>query len=129
LDEVRSISDIRITALQVEMHPLLQQRDLREYCGRHGITLIGYAPFGNGRIFDVPEIREIAERHGVSTAQVTLAWFRHKGVPTIPKAISKDHLRDNWRSRKLELNDEDIEEIDAISREERQYNPDYAPDW
>lgn len=129
LDEVRATSSVPITVLQVELHPLLQQKELRAYCDTHGISLIGYAPFGNGRIFEVPELQDIADKHGVSVAQVTLAWFRAKGIPTIPKATGRTHIIDNWESQTLNLDKEDIDKIDGISTEERQYNPDYAPEW
>ncbi|WP_132057847.1 aldo/keto reductase [Halorussus amylolyticus] len=129
LDEARDASDVPIGALQVECHPLLQQEALREYCERHDIELVAYAPLGYGAVFDAPEIREIADEHGVSEAQVSLAWLREKGVCTIPKASTAEHIRDNWESLAFDLDDEDIDAIDAIDREDRQYDPEYAPDW
>jgi 2,5-diketo-D-gluconate reductase B len=129
LEEARDASDVSIDALQVEMHPLLPQADLRDYCDAHDITLVAYAPLGYGAVFEDPEIQEIAEKHGVSEAQVSLAWLREKGVAAIPKASTDDHLRDNWASLDLELDDEDLAAIDAIEREDRQYDPDYAPAW
>ena len=129
IDEARDVSDVPISAVQVEMHPLLQQEELREYCERHEMDLIAYAPLGNGRMFDVPELREIADKHGVSAAQVSLAWLREKGVSSIPKSSREDHIRENWQSLELCLDDEDGRKIDSIDREERQYDNPYAPDW
>ncbi|WP_137285770.1 aldo/keto reductase [Halorussus salinisoli] len=129
IDEARDVSDVPISAVQVEMHPLLQQEELREYCERHGMDLVAYAPLGNGRMFEVPELQEIADKHGVSAARVSLAWLREKGVSSIPKAASEDHIRDNWQSLELALDDEDVRKIDSIDREERQYDNPYAPDW
>lgn len=129
LDEAREASDVPIEALQVEMHPLLQQETLRDYCTTHDISLIAYAPLGYGAVFETPEIREIAEKHDVSEAQVSLAWLREKGVASIPKASVDEHIRDNWASLDLDLDREDVEAIDGIEREDRQYDPDYAPAW
>ncbi|WP_158059552.1 aldo/keto reductase [Halorussus halophilus] len=133
IDEARDVSDLPISAVQVEMHPLLQQEEIREYCDRHGMALVAYAPLGNGRVFEVPELREIGKKHGVSEAQVSLAWLREKGVAAIPKATSEEHIRDNWQSLDLDLDlgldDEDISRIDSIDREKRQYDNPYAPDW
>lgn len=129
IEEAQEHSDVPISVLQAEMHPLLPQEELRAYCADHDIAFVAYAPLGNGRIFEVPEIQEIADKHGVSEAQVSLAWaFEQDAVP-IPKATGRKHIEDNWRSRTLELPAEDLEAIDAIDREERQYSPDYAPDW
>jgi 2,5-diketo-D-gluconate reductase B len=129
VDEARDHSDVPISALQVEMHPLLQQRALREYCAENDITLVAYAPLGNGAVLDVPELQEIGTRYDASAAQVSLAWLREKGVVAIPKSTIEAHIRDNFVSRDLDLDAADVEAIDDIGREERQYDPDYAPDW
>lgn len=129
IDRARDASEVPIGVVQVEMHPLLPQAELREYCAEHDMTLVAYAPLGNGRILEVPEIRAVADEHGVSPARVSVAWCLEKGVVPIPKATGRDHIEDNWRARTLELTDADIERIDSIGRTERQYSPDYAPDW
>ena len=129
LDEAREASDVPIEALQIEMHPLLQQEGLRDYCATHDISLVAYAPLGYGAVFESPEIREIAAKRGVSEAQVSLAWLREKGVASIPKASVDEHIRDNWASLEFDLEEEDVEAIDGIDREDRQYDPDYAPAW
>ena len=116
-------------ANQVEMHPLLQQESLREYTEANDVELVAYSPLARGHVFDVPEVTDIAEKHGVSAAQVSLAWLREKGVTAIPKATGEDHLRDNFASLDLELDGEDIERIDALDRTNRQVNPGFGPDW
>lgn len=116
-----------IVANQVEMHPLLQQEELREKCKEHGIQLVAYSPLARGEVFDIPEVQEVAEKHGVSEAQVSLAWIMVKGAVPIPKATSEDHIRDNLQARELELDEEDVEKIDSIEREERLIDPGFAP--
>lgn len=128
LDEARSVSDAPIFALQVECHPLLQQKRLREYCNDAGIEIVAYSPLARGAVFDVPEIEEIAQKHGVSEAQVSLAWLGEHDITAIPKATGPDHLRDNLTAATLDLDAEDVQTIDAIDREERQINPPFAPD-
>ncbi|PSQ06921.1 aldehyde oxidoreductase [Halobacteriales archaeon QS_6_71_20] len=120
-------TDAPVFANQVECHPLLQQTELREACADHGVEVVAYSPLARGAVFDVPELTEIAEKHGVSEAQVSLAWLREKGVTAIPKATGEDHVRDNWASLALELDDEDVATIDAIDREDRRVDPDFAP--
>lgn len=116
-------------ANQVEMHPLLRQEELREYADANGVELVAYSPLARGNVLDDPAITHIAEKHGVSAAQVSLAWLREKGVIAIPKATGEDHIADNWASLGLELDDEDVEEIDTLGRTDRQLNPDFGPDW
>lgn len=114
-------------ANQVEMHPLLPQEDLREAVAGTRTEIVAYSPLARGAVFDEPEITAVAEKHGVSEAQVSLAWLREKGVTVIPKATSRAHIEDNWASRELELTAEDIERIDAIDRVERQVDPSFSP--
>ena len=116
-------------ANQVEMHPLLQQEELRAYADDNDVELVAYSPLARGNVLDVPEVAEIAEKHGVSAAQVSLAWLREKGVTAIPKATGEDHIVDNWASLGLDLEAEDVEKIDSIERTDRQLNPDFGPDW
>jgi 2,5-diketo-D-gluconate reductase B len=73
-------------------------------------------------------LQEVAEKHGVSEAQVSLAWLMQKdNVVVIPKATGEEHIRDNYKAQDLELDEEDIEKIDSIEREERQVDPGFAP--
>ncbi len=116
-----------IVANQVEMHPLLQQPDLRAYCDRNDITVVAYAPLIQGKADEVPELREIADKHGITPSQVSLAWLREKGAVPIPKATGEGHLRENWAARNIALDQNDVEKIDAIDREERLVDPSHAP--
>jgi len=127
LDRARDVLDAPIFANQVEMHPLLPQSNLREYAAEHDINVVAYAPIARGRVFDVPTLSEIADSHGVSEAQVALAWLRAKGVAAIPKATSTEHIRDNWESLALSLTDDDIARIDAIDVRERLIDPGFGP--
>ena len=128
LDRALDALDGDVFANQIEVHPLLQQRELREYAADHDTELVAYSPLARGQVFDVPELTAIAEKHGVSEAQVSLAWLREKGLTAIPKATSEAHVADNWRSLALDLDDEDVARIDGIEADERQVHPGFAPD-
>jgi 2,5-diketo-D-gluconate reductase B len=120
-------ADAPIFANQVELHPLLPQADLREYCAERDVEVVAYSPLARGEVFDVPEIVEIADKHDVSAAQVSLAWLREKGVTAIPKATGESHLLDNLASVDLELDAADVEAIDAIDRTDRTVDPGFSP--
>jgi 2,5-diketo-D-gluconate reductase B len=128
VDEAMDIAGEHIVANQVEMHPLLQQEELLEKCREHDIYLVAYSPLARGKVFEIPEIREIAEKHDVSPAQVSLAWLMQKDkVVAIPKATGEDHIRDNFEALDLELNNEDVEKIEGVERRDRRVDPDFAP--
>ena len=127
VDDAIDRTDAPIFANQVELHPLLPQDELRAHCADRGVEVVAYSPLARGAVFDVPELTAIAEKHGVSQAQVSLAWLREKGVTAIPKATSAAHVRDNLASVDLTLDSEDVAAIDAIDRTERQVDPGFAP--
>ncbi|ELY57755.1 aldo/keto reductase [Natronolimnohabitans innermongolicus JCM 12255] len=125
--EAVDVCDAPILANQVELHPLLQQDDLREACDDYDVEVVAYSPIARGAVFDQPEIQEVAAKHGVSEAQVSLAWLREKGVTAIPKATGEDHIRDNWESLTLELDREDVDAIDSIDETSREVDPEFGP--
>src|SRR6056297_382020 len=127
LDEARDVLGELPFANQVELHPLLPQEELREYADGEDVELVAYSPLARGEVFDVPEIQDVAEKHGVSEAQVSLAWVHEKGATAIPKATGEDHIVDNWESLDVGLDDEDIAKIDGIDRRDRQVDPDFGP--
>ena len=127
LDRATEILGEAPFANQVEMHPLLPQEELRAAVADTRTEIVAYSPLARGAVFDEPEISAVAEKHGVSEAQVSLAWLREKGVTVIPKATSRGHIEDNWASRELELTSEDIDRIDAIDRTDRQVDPSFSP--
>ncbi|MFQ3475267.1 aldo/keto reductase [Halonotius sp. F2-221B] len=127
LAEAIELSDAPIFANQVEIHPLLQQEELREVCADHDVELVAYSPLARGEVFDVAEIESIADDHGVSPAQISLAWLRHHGITAIPKATSGEHIRDNWASLSVSLSDAEIETIDSIETTDRRVDPDFGP--
>lgn len=110
--------DAPLVANQVEFHPLFQQSDLLDHAREHGYAVVAYSPLAGGEVFDVPEIRAIAEKHDTSPAAVSIAWvLSHETVVTIPKASSREHLEANLAARELRLDPVDIERIDGIERE------------
>jgi diketogulonate reductase-like aldo/keto reductase len=127
VDEAREHLDAPVFANQVEMHPQLPQTALREYAAETDLELVAYSPLQRGEVFDDPTLADIADEHGVSAAQVSLAWLREKGVTAIPKATSEAHIRDNFESLSLSLSEEEVARIDDIDRHSRQVNPDFAP--
>lgn len=127
LETAIDILDDPPLANQVECHPYLPQRELRAVCADHDVELVAYSPLARGTVLEDSTVTSIARTHDVSPAQVALAWLRFNGIPTIPKATSTDHIRDNWESRSLDLSANDIERIDSIEARDRQVDPPFAP--
>ncbi|WP_079202796.1 aldo/keto reductase [Pseudomonas sp. CC6-YY-74] len=89
--------------------------DLLPWQQRQGMPLMAYCPLGQaGQLLRHPALRQVAETHGVTPAQVALAWLlRQPGVIAIPKAVEPAHLRLNAEAAALQLTAEDLAQIDA----------------
>jgi diketogulonate reductase-like aldo/keto reductase len=126
--DARERLDAPVFAHQVEMHPLLQQRQLHREAVENDSYLVAYSPIAKGEVFDVPELVEIAEKHDATPAQVSLAWLMGRdNVVPIPKASDPDHARENLAATELELDEEDRECIRSIDEERRMVDFDAAP--
>lgn len=89
--------------------------DLLPWMNQAGMPLMAYCPIGQGGDLLVnPAIAEVARRHNVTPAQVSLAWvLRQPGVLAIPKAVDPDHVRQNAAATQLTLDADDLQLIDS----------------
>ena len=89
--------------------------DLLPWQAGKGIPVMAYSPVGQGgRLLKNPALAAVAKRHGVSPAQVAIAWgLRHPHVISIPKAADPAHVRQNAAAAELALTAQDLAEIDA----------------
>jgi 2,5-diketo-D-gluconate reductase B len=129
VDRAREVLDAPVFANQVEMHPFLPQRELREYAAESDLELVAYSPLARGDVIGDPTLESLAEKHDASEPQIALAWLREKGVTAIPKATSEAHIRDNAASLSVSLDDEDVQRIDDMEKRDRKVDPDFSPDW
>jgi len=116
---------------QVEMHPLLSQRQLKKFCDRNRIHLTAYSPLGSRdrepafRPRNEPDllaldvIKELAAGRGITPAQILLAWAVTRGVSVIPKSVDSDRLRQNLAAGDMELSEAEMQRIDGLDRHYR----------
>ena len=112
-----------ITVNQVEFHPHLYQKDLLGFCKRSGIVLTAYSPLARAEVLGDEVLRDIAERHGKTAAQVSLRWLVQHGMVVIPKSTSVEHLRENMDIFGWNLSKKEMDDIDSIGIFKRQVNP------
>jgi diketogulonate reductase-like aldo/keto reductase len=99
---------------QIELHPGLQQRELRELHAAHGIVTEAWSPLAQGAVLGDPVIRKIADRHGKSAAQVVLRWHLQLGNVVIPKSVTPARIRENLDVFDFALTDEETAAIATL---------------
>ena len=88
--------------------------DLLPWMRARDMPMMAYSPLGRGELLEQPLIRDIANRHSASPAQVALAAvLRHDGVIAIPKASSVEHVEANADALEIQFDLEDLERLDA----------------
>jgi pyridoxine 4-dehydrogenase len=97
----------------VQNHYSLSERehdDVVDYCEREGIVFVPYFPLRGVR---GPALDEVAERHGVTPAQIALAWLLHRSAMTlpIPGTLSHEHLQENLGALQVELSNDEFQAL------------------
>ena len=88
--------------------------DLLPWCRHQQLPVMAYSPIEQGRLLDDAVLRDVAERHRVTAAQVAIAWVLHQeGVCAIPKAATVEHVEQNHAALGVRLGDEDLKALDA----------------
>ncbi|HCT74339.1 MULTISPECIES: aldo/keto reductase [Psychrobacter] len=130
--EAEKYADVPIVVNQVEFHPFIKQKTLQTFLNNHHILLEAYSPLARGDVFDNDIIKEIADKHNVTPAQISLAWIlSDKYRIAIPKTANPDHLQGNLDAIKVQLSADDIEKISSLARADGRKikHPDYSPEW
>ncbi len=104
---------------QIELHPRLQQLELRRFHEEHGIATEAWSPLGKAQFLDEPTIERIASAHGRTPAQVVLRWHIQLGNIVIPKSVTPSRIEENFRIFDFELSEEDMHALFELDREER----------
>lgn len=116
--DIASFAKIRPMVNQIEIHPHDQQKAAIEWNEKYGLQPEAWAPFGEGRggMFELPELRKIAERHGRTVAQIILRWHLQRGIVVIPKSTHIERMKENLDVFDFELTNEDMIEIAALDK-------------
>lgn len=125
IETIMRTATINPVVNQVEMHPLLQQQDLYEYCRSEDILLTAYSPLGSTAktedakavgLREHSEVAEIAKSHHASPAQVLIAWALQRGTIVIPKSVTPSRIDENFKAQSLVLSDLDMQRLNQLDK-------------
>ncbi|MEU7563457.1 aldo/keto reductase [Streptomyces eurythermus] len=104
---------------QIELHPGLQQSELRAVHAELGIVTEAWSPLAQGAVLKDEAITTIAARHGKSPAQVVLRWHLQLGNVVIPKSVTPARIRENLDVFDFTLTDDEMTAIAGLDRDLR----------
>ena len=115
LDETEIVPAVN----QIEVHPYLTQEKLLAFDAEHGIATEAWSPIAQGAVLDDPVVREVADAHGRTPAQVVLRWHVQRGSIVFPKSVNPKRMAENFALFDFELPDADMERLSGLDRGER----------
>jgi 2,5-diketo-D-gluconate reductase A len=105
---------------QIELHPYLQQDELRAFHAEHGIATEAWSPLGQGRgLLNDTTLQTLANKHSRTPAQIVLRWHLQLGNVVIPKSVTPSRIRENINVFDFSLEQSDMDELAKLNRNER----------
>lgn len=118
LEEMKGYASVVPAVNQVEFHPFLIPREIKEYCDAAGIVVTSYSPLTRSKHLDDSAIDAIAHKYGKSPAQILIRWNLQWGNVVIPRSASKAHIEENIAVFDFQLDESDMAALDALDRQE-----------
>jgi 2,5-diketo-D-gluconate reductase A len=111
LERLAQEAETQPTVNQIELHPLLQQVELRAWHAEHGIATEAWSPLAQGEVLKDDTLLTIAAHHDRTVAQVILRWHLQLGNVVIPKSVTPARVRENLDIFDFELTEDDLAAI------------------
>ena len=132
---ILSICKIKPVADEVEFHPYLYQKDLKEFCGKQGIVVIAYNPMVKGSyckesekiiieqkfdLFKEEIMLNLAKKYEKTVGQIILNWHLHTGDIPIPSSSNPNRMKENLGAADFKMDENDYKEIDSFKEKGKQ---------
>lgn len=130
IEQAHQLASEPLAALQIEVHPYLDQTAVIAAARRHGMAVVGYCPLARGKVPDDALLQRIGRAHGKSAAQVALRFLEQNAVIPIPRTAKRERLAENLGSLDFTLTAAEMAEIGTLAGAGRRLvSPPQAPQW
>ena len=121
LENIMNNCEIKPMANQILCHIGNTPMDVIKFCQENDIVVEAYSPIAHGRALKDKNIAKMAEKYGVSIAQLCIQYTLQLDTVSLPKASSKEHIEDNIKLN-FKISEEDM--IELIKLNEIDYGMD-----
>lgn len=119
LERIEREAEKQPTVNQVELHPRLQQAELRAWHADHDVATEAWSPLAQGELLEDGTIETVAAHHDRTPAQAILRWHLQLGNVVIPKSSSPERIRENFEVFDFELSEDDMAALERLDAGER----------
>ena len=106
-ENISSCCEVKPSVAQIEFHAGHTQTFALNYYRERNIQVQAWSPTARGRVVNDELIRELSAKYGVSAVQICLSFCVNEGVMPLPKASSRERLRENLEAVNIILERED----------------------
>ena len=111
IEALVKVAKVQPMVNQIRLCPGETQDEVVAASRAQGMLLQAYSPLGVGRIFDVPEMKALAEKYGKSVAQICVRWSLERGYLPLPKSVTPSRIAENAQVFDFELDPADVQMI------------------
>lgn len=130
LDALLKTANVCPTVNQIEFNPTMQTRAAWQHSLDLGILPQAWGPLGKGAALTHPTVTNLADKYGVTPAQLLLGWELQLGFCVIPKSKSPERLAENLAATRLTLTKDELLALGALNtgKTDRFYPHEFDPD-
>jgi 2,5-diketo-D-gluconate reductase A len=114
LSNVIDLSFFTPAVNQIELHPLLNQAELRAVNAEYGIVTEAYSPLGVGKLLENPAVASVAQVHGKTPAQALIRWSIQLGNVVIPRSANAERIKSNLEVFDFELTEDEMATLNGL---------------
>jgi len=111
IEELFKTANIKPMVNQIRLCPGDIKTEVVEFCKQNDILLEAYSPLGTGKVFEVPELKQLAEKYNVSVGRLCLRWSLERGYLPLPKSVTQKYIKENTQLFDFALEPSDVEKI------------------
>jgi 2,5-diketo-D-gluconate reductase A len=115
LETVIDLTFVTPAVNQIELHPLLNQAELRGANAAHDVVTEAYSPLAVGRLLDNPTVTSVAAEYSRTPAQVLIRWSLQLGNVVIPRSAKPERIAENLDVFDFELAAEHMDALNGLN--------------
>jgi diketogulonate reductase-like aldo/keto reductase len=115
LDNILESCSVKPMVNQILAHISNTPKELIQYSQDKGILVEAHSPVGHGELLKNQQVAKIAEKYGVTVAQLGIRYVLQLGLLPIPKTANPAHMKEN-AAVDFAISEQDMEQLENVER-------------